>query len=190
MSVNAQTELKIKVDSIIKTSEYYAWHYEITTGKYWNLGHDFDLYLGTSSHHPVANPQEKVGSWFLRNDSLILKIIKPKKLDKKEPFQLAYMIYQFKWETATGLSEATSGEDLLLTSSVIILGDAEGVDLLQTVGVLKTYFNEKLKRDGFDDATLGLDNHLEMERFCSEYLQKKKVIWGIKQYRNKNLWVR
>jgi hypothetical protein len=189
----------IKLDSSVNTSQFYSWTYEVERSRsgnvlaYWFLDQDFKLYSGRPSHHPPANAKFLVGSWNIEKDSIVMHISKPKKLGLVEPVDYKYRAFQLTWSTNTGFTEKDTGEPLIVTSICIILSADPTFKATRVLADLNKYIETYFALTGLKDEKESLgawDDHERVDNLVREYFSREKIVVGIKQYRNQNLWVR
>lgn len=199
LDVLGQSTPTINSDSSVKTSEFYSWTYYKQTNEYghpetyWFLNSDFKLYFGRTSHHPPANIRKLVGSWKIQKDSITLVITKPDKLGLSEPTSFKYRVFQIYWSTNTGLSEKGTGEPLILKSVGIILSDNPQFSLTETKEKITKYIrdNHKLTELNKEEESIrDWLHHEQVDALVRQYFNSEEVTIGIKQYRNKTLWIR
>lgn len=188
-SVNGQ--INIEIDTVIKTSEFYAWTYDIdrsehgTGGTYWKLDYDYNLYYGITAHHPPSNNMVYVGTWKQVDDTLVLHVKKSKHFSKKESFEVKYGIHHFKWTTNNGKSK--QGELSILTSYCILLTSNPKLDFNDIKSRLVEYLNKDTIVS--TEKSNNIFEHFDSESPIREFFNTQKIVIGIKQYRNNNLWV-
>lgn len=196
----AQSRPMLAVDSSAQTSEFYAWTYDKDReehgywGSYWMLDYDYKLYAKWTHHHPVSNTKTVVGNWqLIGQDSILLSITKPKKLQLPAATELRYRIFKINWKTNTGFTLEKSGDPLTLTSFAIFLSDNPAFSIAEFIVKLNEYFDRQpIRKDSKpqDESDQAWDQHDEMEKLIRQYCNRNKVIVGIKQYRNNMLWAR
>lgn len=195
-SIAAQSIPTISLDTIVKTSEFYNGIYDIEFhgygGSYWLLKEDFKLYQGYTNDHPPSNKKELVGSWIMSSDGLILTIDKPKRQGSSETFDdRRYKIYQFQWKTATDMIERHSRDSVSLISIGIILADNLEFNGVEELNNLNQYVKEQFKRSQLkpdEEVLRAFEDAAQIEDLVRKYFYNKKIIIGVKKYRNRNLW--
>ncbi len=195
LRLSGQDLPSIDSDSTVKTAEFYSWTYDTNDGyggAYWHLANDFKLYFGRTAHHPPSNHKDFVGTWRMQKDSIFLIISKPKKIGLPESTCIKYRVFGIEWTTNTGFKEAETGVPLVLRSVGIILSDDPQFRLREVIEKLNHYVRDNFRptEEEEDESMRDWDNHDQIERLVRQYFNLEETIIGIKQYRNKNLWIR